>query len=258
MPLKTDLKSFLNSIPEYAKWNHAEKIKFFAWYLHVYEMKDRVNGIDVSTCFDALHDEQPSSIAPFLASMEKKTPKEALRDSSGYYLSKPVRDALDAKYGTHDITLTIRQKVSALINKVPDIAEKDFMKEAEICLRHDAGRATVIMVWNVAFYHLCQFIMKHHLAKFNAGFQTHFNKLWLNAKVQTMVTYDDFLTMKESLVIDICKRDQIITQTQFKILDKRLGERNTAAHPNSAKVGQLQAEAFIEDIVDNVVLALPI
>lgn len=258
MPLKTDLKSFLNSILEYAKWNHVEKIKFFAWYLHVYEKKDRVNGIDVSACFDALHDEQPSSIAPFLASMEKKTPKEALRDSSGYYLSKPVRDALDAKYGTHDITLTIRQKVSALINKVPDIAEKDFMKEAEICLRHDAGRATVIMIWNVAFYHLCQFIMKRHLAKFNAGFQTHFNKLWLNAKVQTMLTYDDFLTMKESLVIDICKRDQIITQTQFKILDKRLGERNTAAHPNSAKVGQLQAEAFIEDIVDNVVLALPI
>jgi hypothetical protein len=73
-----------------------------------------------------------------------------------------------------------------------------------------------------------------------------------------MVTYDDFLTMKESVVIDICKRDQIITQTQFKILDKRLGERNTAAHPNSAKVGQLQAEAFIEDLVDNVVLALPI
>jgi hypothetical protein len=84
------------------------------------------------------------------------------------------------------------------------------------------------------------------------------NKLWLQAKVQTMVTYDDFLTMKESVVIDICKRDQIITQTQFKILDKRLGERNTAAHPNSAKVGQLQAEAFIEDLVDNVVLALPI
>lgn len=259
MPLKADLKNFINSIPEYAKWNHAEKIKFFAWYLHVCEKKERVNGIDISACFDALHDEQPSSIAPFLSSMEKKTPKEAIKDGSGYCLAKQVRDALDAKYGTHDITLTIRQKVSDLINKVPDIAEKDFMKEAEICLRHDAGRATIIMVWNVAFYHLCQFIMKCHLALFNAGFQKYHPNLWKDAKVKTMVTYDDFLTLKESTVIDICRRDLIIlNQTQVKILEKRLGERNTAAHPNSAKVGQLQAEAFIEDVVDNVILALKV
>jgi hypothetical protein len=114
------------------------------------------------------------------------------------------------------------------------------MVEAEICLRHDAGRATIIMVWNVAFYHLCQFIMKHDLAKFNAGFQTHYSRLWQQAKVQAMVIYDDFLTLKESVVIDICKREQIITQTQFKILDKRLGERNTAAHPNSAKVASFR------------------
>jgi hypothetical protein len=258
MPLKTDLKSFVGGISEYAKWNHAEKVKFFAWYLHVYEKKDRINGADVAACYDALHDEQPSSIAPFLASMEKKNPKEAIRDGGGYYLSKQVRDVLDAKYGTHAITLNIRQKVSDLINKVPDIAEKDFMREAEICLRHDAGRATIIMVWNVAFYHLCQFVLKNHLGQFNAGFQRHYTGLWQQAKVKTLASYDDFSTLKESVVIDICKRENIINHNIAKILEKRLGDRNSAAHPSTIHVGQLQAEAFIEDIVDNVVLALKI
>jgi hypothetical protein len=132
------------------------------------------------------------------------------------------------------------------------------MKEAEICLRHDAGRATIIMVWNVAFYHLCQFILKHNLAQFNAGFQKLYAGLWQHAKVKTMAGYDDFSTLKESVVIDICKRENIVNQNVAKILEKRLGDRNSAAHPSTIHVGQLQAEAFIEDVVDNVVLALKI
>jgi hypothetical protein len=115
------------------------------------------------------------------------------------------------------------------------------------------------MVWNVAFYHLCQFILKHHLARFNAGYQKHYNKKWLDAKVQTIATYDDFsMDLKAPVVVDICKREQIVNQNVAKILNNRLGDRNSAAHPSTIHVGQLQAEAFIEDIVDNVVLALKI
>ena len=250
---KTELKQFIAGIDGFANWSHADKIRIFAWLQHHLRKKDRFATGDINWCYKALS-YKPSNTTQYLIDMEGRG--ELLQDKNGYYGEGKFVAKYDQKYGTHDITLNIRQKVKDLINKVPDVGEKDFMKEAEICLRHDAGRATIIMVWNVAFYHLCQFIMKHGLAKFNAGFQTHYNGLWQHAKVRTMVTYDDVLTLKESVVIDICKREQIITQTQFKVLEKRLGERNTAAHPNSAKVGQLQAEAFIEDIVDNVVFAL--
>jgi hypothetical protein len=30
----TDLGELVNRIPEYSTWNHMEKIKFFAWFLH--------------------------------------------------------------------------------------------------------------------------------------------------------------------------------------------------------------------------------
>jgi len=76
---------------------------------------------------------------------ERKSPI-LLKRGSGYVLEGRIRAEYDQKYGTQDITLNIRQKVKDLINKVPDVAEKDFMVEADICLRHDAGRATIIMV----------------------------------------------------------------------------------------------------------------
>jgi hypothetical protein len=252
---KSHLKQFVAGIDSFANWGHADKIRLFAWLQHHLWNRDRFSTSDINWCYNALSYKLSNS-AQYLINMEGRG--ELLQDKRGYYGEGKFVAKYDQLYGVHEITLNIRHKVKDLINKVPDVAEKDFMKEAELCLRHDAGRATVIMVWNVAFYHLCQFILKHSLAKFNAGYQTHYNKLWQQAKVQTVAAYDDFLTVKESVVIDICKRELIITQTQFKILDKRLGERNTAAHPNSAKVGQLQAEAFIEDIVDNVVLALHI
>jgi hypothetical protein len=137
-------------------------------------------------------------------------------------------------------------------------AQKDFMKEAEICLRHDAGCATIIMVWCVGFCHLCQFILKHHLATFNAAFLKHYQGLWKDAKVQVMANYDDFSTLKEFVVIDICKRENIINQNVTKILFEKLDKRNSAAHPSTVHIGQLQAENFIDELVKNVILALPI
>ncbi len=80
------------------------------------------------------------------------------------------------------ITLNIRQQVRDGMALVPGIEERDFMAEAEICLRHNAGRATIIMVWCIGYYHLCQFIIKNHLATFNAAFQKHYPGLWKDAK----------------------------------------------------------------------------
>jgi hypothetical protein len=250
-----ELKTFLGAIDGFASRGHADKIRMFAWLQHYLRKKARFATGDINWCYKTLSF-KPTNTTQYLIDMVGRG--ELLQDRDGYYCEGKFLAKFDAQYGTHDITVSIRQKVKDLINQVPDVAEKDFMKEAEICLRHDAGRATIIMVWNVAFYHLCQFILKHHLTKFNSGFQSHYAGLWQHAKVKTIASYDDFSPLKESVVIDICKREQIVNQNVAKILEKRLGDRNSAAHPSTIHVGQLQAEAFIEDVVDNVVLALKV
>lgn len=258
-PLKTDLKSFVGTIAEYAKWTHAEKIKFFAWYLHVYEKKPLFNGVDIAACYEALHDEQPSSIGPFLTSMERKSPKEAIRDRDGYYLSKQARDALDRKYGEHDITLNIREMVKDLVKVIPDLSEQDIFQEALTCLKHDAGRAAVIMVWNIALYHLCQYILKHRLSDFNNRIPVRYAKKWKAADLPVITKYDDFGdNMSEREVIEVANSAGIITGDMFRVYVEKLGKRNSAAHPSTVHVTQVQAEGYIDDLIRNTVLLLPI
>jgi len=68
---------------------------------------------------------------------------------------------------------------------------------------------------------------------------------------------DDFGDeLKESEAIEICNSAGIITKDQHKILTAKLGRRNSAAHPSSVNIDQLQAEEFIDDLIKNVVLSL--
>jgi hypothetical protein len=252
---KAELKQFIAGASGFADWGHADKIRMFAWLQHHLRKKDRFSTSDINWCYNALSF-KPSNTSQFLIEMEGRG--ELLQDRNGYYGEGKFVAKYDQKYGVHDITLDIRQKVKDVMALVPGIEEQDFMKEAEICLRHDAGRATIIMVWCVGFYHLCQFILKHHLATFNAGFPKHYPGLHKDAKVKVMNTYDDFSTLKEFVVIDICKRENIVNQNVAKILFEKLDKRNSAAHPSTVKIGQLQAENFIDELVKNVILALPV
>ncbi|HXM60231.1 MAG TPA: hypothetical protein VN950_05200 [Terriglobales bacterium] len=260
MPLKTDLKSFVGGVPEYAKWNHAEKVKFFAWYLHVYEKKARVNGVDIAACYDALHDEQPSSIAPFLVSMEKKNPKEAIRDgSSGYYLSKQVRDDLDGKYGKRGTTIAVDKALAELPGRIPDKAEKEFLQEVLVCFNNAACRAAIVMMWNLTYFHLVHYILKHKLAEFNAAYPIRLGGTHKKAKVPVLAKYEDFsVDLEESEVLAVAKAAGAITHDQWKILDTKLGRRNSAAHPSTVAFLPITTEEYILDLATNIILALPL
>ncbi len=133
------------------------------------------------------------------------------------------------------------------------------MKEALICLRHDAGRAAVIMVWNMAFYHLCQYILKHKLAEFNNQIPTRYARKWDATDMPLIRKYEDFGDeMSEREVIEVCNSAGIITGDMHKVYVEKLGKRNSAAHPSTIHVTQVQAEGYIDDLIRNTVLLLRI
>ena len=51
----------------------------------------------------------------------------------------------------------------------------------------------------------------------------------------------------------ICKDAGIISKNVFNDMDSGLKKRNAAAHPNSVVINQLQADAFIQNMIVNVV-----
>ena len=254
MTEKDDLRALVSGINGFSGWTHADRIRLFAWVQHSLRKKDRFISADVKWCYTVLS-YKPTNVSQYLSDMEGK---ELLKDSNGYYLEAGFRSTYDERYGEHDITLSIRQLVKELPDKIPDLAEKDFMKEALICLRHDAGRAAIIMAWSIAFYHLCSHVLKHKLTDFNSTYPTRYPRKWQNSSVQVITKYEDFaVDLSEREVIEICNSANIIAPDVYKILVEKLGKRNTAAHPSTIHVNQIHAEAYIDELIRNVVLVLP-
>jgi hypothetical protein len=254
--LSSQLRDLVRRVDNYAAWNHAEKIKFFAWFLHSHMGVDRLKAADLKRRYDDLHEEPPSNIGPFLNEMEKRKPKVFIKDSRGYYLVGSLRNAFDSAYGQREITVQVTRLLSDLPDKIPSLVERDFFNEALICYRHGAFRAAIVMSWNLAYDHLCDYVLKNHLAKFNHQWPVRFPKQHAKARVSAIASRDDFGELKESEVLEVCKSAGIISQDLFKIMDQKLGRRNTAAHPNTVTITQLQVEDFVSDLVNNVVLAL--
>src|SRR5580704_17305596 len=172
----------------------------FAWLQHFLLKKDRFNRSDINWCYDAFS-YRPSNTSQYLKNMEGK---ELLKDASGYYCEGKFLAKYNELYGEHDITLNIRQMVKDLANLLPELGEQDIFQEALKCLRHDAGRAAVIMVWNIALYHLCQFILNHHLAEFNNRIPVRYPRKWNVADIPLSKKYEDFGDeMSEREIIEV-------------------------------------------------------
>lgn len=254
--MSLELQSLVRGIAEFKTWNHAEKIKFFAWFIHAHKGAPRFNAADIGRCYTDLHLERPTSISPFLTNMTKQKPKIVLKDIQGYYLVGNKRDEFEAKYGQREITVQVTKLLSDLPNKIPNVIERDFLSEAIICYRHGAFRATIVMCWNLAYDHLCDYVLKNHLVAFNTKWPIRFPGQHKKSRVVAITTRDEFSELKEYEMLEVCKSANIISDDTFKILHEKLGRRNTAAHPNSVKITQLQAEDFVSDLVNNVILAL--
>lgn len=252
----TPLQEVVRGVPGISGWGHTQKIKFFAWYVHSRLGQERFSQADIRNCYDTLHLDKPTDVSPYLAKLEQKKPREVIRDKRGFYLEARVREEHEAKYGQREITVQVTKLLEELPGKVRNHEERAFLGEALTCYRHGAFRAAIVMCWNLAYDHLCDYVLRNHLTAFNTRWPIRYPDRHKKARVSAISSRDDFSEMKESEVLEVCKAASIITPDVFKILDEKLGKRNTAAHANGVVFTQLQAEDFISDLVNNVVLAL--
>jgi hypothetical protein len=252
-----DLRAFItNDVPGFDDMGQVDKVRLFAWLQHHLFKRDRFSTGNINACYSALS-RVPGNTSQFLKTLAQQG--ELLKDSGGYRCEGQLRATYDTRYGVHQITLTVRDMVKDLINVLPELGEKDIFQEALICLKHDAGRATIIMVWNIAFYHLCQYILKHKLAVFNNTIPSRYPKKWKVTDMPLISKYEDFGDeMAEREVIEVANSAGIITGTMHKAYVEKLGKRNDSAHPSQAHVTQIQAEGFIDDLINNTVRLLTI
>jgi hypothetical protein len=162
-----DLHGIIDGIEDFNAWSHGTKIALFAWHIHENMQCDRFNIAHVKDYYEKLHLEKPANFSDCFSTLSKKKPKIIVKDRSGYYLVRLKREELSAKYGSLESTIQARNLLVNLPSQIADFAEQIFLQEAIICFTHGAFRAAIVMTWNLAFDHLCNYIVGGKLDAFN-------------------------------------------------------------------------------------------
>jgi hypothetical protein len=247
-----DLTDLPRLIPGLAKWSHAELIKAFAWHLQTHKGQGYFTPADIRACYEGLDYSPPSNVGPFLSAMAERHPKEALKGPLGYKLESRVRESFDSRFGQRAATVHVHKLLSELPARIAVAVQRGYLEEALICFRHRAFRGALVMCWNLAFDHLCEFVLAKHLANFNAQLPKSFPR----ADISQIIKRDDFAELKESQVLQVCRSATIISGSLHKVFKEKLDRRNIAAHPSGVATSELTAEEFIRDLIENAVLKL--
>jgi hypothetical protein len=218
------LDAFLLQIPNLAEQTSSALIDFFVYFITVIEKEDYATPAGIERCFEITKLQKYSNTSSYLSNHAKKkkgkTPKY-IKGSGGYCLERNnqllLQKALRSGPAKQETSYLLRE----LLLKINDVHEKAFLQEAIDCYEIGARRASIVLVWILTIDHL---------------------KL------------DDFSDIPESKFIEITRASNIITNDVRKILDTKLGIRNTSAHPSSVSITDVKATDFILDLVENIIL----
>lgn len=246
--MKTKIEDFVLLIQEFDSLAPKDKIDYFVYFLTEIENEEGVTATRVKQCFDELHMAPYSNISKYITENLKN---KFIRLKDRYYLEanrkKEIKSLLEI-----DIYKTVAKKsLNNLTDKLTIESEKEFLREAIICFNVGAYRASVIMVWILTIEHMNNYVYNNNLAAFNSALsrapEKKLKELIVNSK-------DDFSDISESKLIELWRSANIITNDIRKILDEKLGIRNSSGHPSSVIILESKAIEFIEDLVTNVIL----
>ncbi len=254
---------FLSQIPNHAEFSRSSKILLFAYYLRKFGALAEFKSADIRRTFREALIRIPSDLTTLLRELSRgsKSPLILGRVRNTFALSihgvDEVEGILPAGFASPaaaSYSDTAKEYLAKVLSRMPAGNRKDFLAEAISCLGVGARRSSVVMTWLVAMDHLYEYVLVHNLADFN----TALHKRTDAASRVTIANHDDFGDIKESVFIEVCRSAGIVTPDVRKILDEKLGFRNSCAHPSSITVGEAKGVSFIEDIVDNVITKYPI
>ena len=250
---------FLTQFPKHGDFSRKSKILLFAFYLRKHHGHLEFGSSDIRTCFQEAMLRVPGDLSALLKSLStgREAPIIKGKTKGRYSLSihgqTEVEGILPQTESSIDgLSTFLAAAVPYLkrtIDKVENEARREFLAEAIACLGVEARRATIIMTWIATIDHLQEYVLKHKAAEFNAALSKRPDKL----STLTVNSRDDLADIKESVFIEVCRSAKIVTNDVRKILDEKLGTRNSCAHPASIQISDSKVVSLIEDLVDNVI-----
>jgi hypothetical protein len=240
---------FYGSIEGAAKLGDKELVGLFVYYLTVEQGEQSASAKLVDDCFVSCDLTSPTRTASYLS--EGVRDNKFVKADRGYKLQRHYRDELSRMLGAEKIVVQTSVELRKLEGRMKAGSAKDFLKETVDCFETGANRATIIMCWILALDHLIDHVLAHHLNAFNAVLAANTDK---RVKVASVSKRDDFGDIPEGKLIEFLRASGVISNDVRKILEEKLGIRNSSAHPSAIAIKRSKVIEFVDDLVENVVL----
>jgi hypothetical protein len=252
--MKESLDSFLTQLPNLNGKKPSELVEYFIYFLTIIKGQDVARPSDVGRCFEISRLPKYSNVSTYLSRNSKKRknqPPRFLNISGGYQLERNAQLELEKSLNTGPARIETSLLMRRLLPKISNPQEETFLQEAIDCYEIGARRAAIVMAWILAIHHLHSYVLKHALGAFNAALSVTQDR---RIKIKLITKVDDFSEIPESKFIELCRTAKIISNDARKILDAKLGIRNSFAHPSILSISEVKTTDFIIDLVDNVLL----
>lgn len=252
---QTHLNSFYGQVPDRGVRTGKEMVDFFAYFLQVELGLDSVRTLDIQECFRLADLPVPNWVAAYFTNSTKAKPPGYVKAKLGYRLHAARRESVSKELGNNPIFTQTSTPLNNILNKVAESIQRDFLKEAIDCYSAGCNRAAIVLFWSFILDHLFRLVLSDHISEFNQKLSNHPDK-----KINGLIISkrDDFSELSEVKFIEILRSCGIISNDVRKILDQKLGIRNSAAHPSTVIFKQAKANEFFDDLVDNVYLKYPL
>lgn len=254
-----ELEQFISAIENFELLSTPEQIDYISYFLN----KSTTTGIkpkDIDECFRILKLKPYSNTRTYLTRNLpiKGKPNQAskfLKLKDSYQLSRQFNKTIEESLGLLKPIVKANIDLRILLATVKNKDENDFLEEAIKCMEIGASRAAIIMTWNLAVDHIQELILRYYKAAFDSILLANIDK---RIKIKSISSKDDFGEIPEGKFIEFLRSAGVISNDVRKILDSKLGLRNTAAHPSNVKITEATAIACIEELVNNIILKYPL
>ena len=240
---------FYSSVNGAEKLPPKELVGLFAYYLTVEAGDESASAKSIDDCFTACELTPPSRTASHLS--EGVREKKFVKADRGYRLQRHYREELSKMLGAERVVVQTSAELRKLEGRLSAGSTKSFLKETIDCFEAGANRATIVMCWILTLDHLIDHVLKSHLPSFNAVLSTNTNK---RVKTSSVATHDDFADIPEGMLIEFLRSAGVISPDVKKLLEEKLGIRNSSAHPSAIVIKRSKVIEFVDDLVENVIL----
>jgi hypothetical protein len=238
----------VKNIPYFRKKYFVDQIVLFGYYLQKKENYDSFSIKNIEECFSLSASPSPTNFSDLFKRLSKVN--RIIPKNNTWVLSGLEEENIEEnELGLRSLT-TVKDELRTLPEKFPDVQQK-FVNEILGCLQVQAWRGVIVLTWILTIDHLQKIILSNNLEKFNEILSE------TRAYHDTVITQiEDFEKMKDIDFLRTVKTCGIISGSQFNILETRLKERNRYAHPTNLEITDTIATAFLEDLINNIILKI--